>query len=176
MVTSQNTPNLINLGACQRCRRLELKSYTGHNRRKTVTQVLSYIFTNIQLEPFITPKRRHCNVMVLCMCQSLHKWLNDPLTPEENFRPQCTALFPCTWERWSTADRLRLSGLTLNSSISLNQHSCLTGLSCLTSQVTQTHYFTTAWGGGSQWVKQGYRQFWQNEAEHSSWKNWMNYR
>lgn len=65
-----HTPNLMNLRSCQRGIRLELKSCSDHSWRNTVIQICSYIFTSIQLKPPTTPKRRHCNEMVLCMCQA----------------------------------------------------------------------------------------------------------
>lgn len=61
---------LMNLRRRQRGIRLELKSCSDHSWRNTVIQIWNYIFTSIQLKPPTTPKRRHCNVMVLCMCQA----------------------------------------------------------------------------------------------------------
>lgn len=127
----------MNLRPYQRGRIIDLKNCPGHNWRNTGKQLLSYIFTNIQLEPLTTPKTRHCNVMVLCVGQShySHGWMILQ-HQQENFRPQSTALFPCAWEKWRTLQQLNWNKMfcpsnpsshwnSLHTKAPLLQHICL---------------------------------------------------
>lgn len=126
--------------------------------------------------------------MVLCMCQSCY---SNGWTIFQHQRkisgPNAQLYFlvcgkgKAPWTGWNemVCPSIPPSHWTsLHTKATFLQHSHLTGLPCPTRQATQsvqTHYFITARGGGGRWDKQGYQQFWQNEAEHSSWKHWTNY-
>lgn len=123
MVTPQNTPDLMNLRAYQRGRIIDLKNCPGHSWRNTGKKLLSYTFTNIQLELFTTPKMRHCNVMVLCMGQSHYS--NSWMILQHHRKisgPNAQLYFPMhgKMKRFAT-DELEWNVLPLKALISLKQ-------------------------------------------------------
>lgn len=106
MVTSQNTPDLMNLRDCQRGRILKLKNCPGHSWRNTGKQLLSYTFTNIQLEPFTTPRwntAMWCCFAWASLVTAMAEWY---FSIRGKFQSQCTALFPCGWAKWSTFQQI----------------------------------------------------------------------
>lgn len=188
MVTSQNTPSwwiwAVTKGVEDYSWRVVLVTGGGAQwSRYWAPSLLTYSWSHSR-------HQRGDTAMWWCfVCASLVTAMAEwPFKMRGTFQAPTHSFISLCLGKEKHTGRLKLNGLPLNPSTSLNQpvykatflqHSCLTGLPCPTLQATlsvQTHYFTTACGGVSWWDKQHYQQFWQNEVENSSWKNQANYK